>query len=165
MTGAMPERTPTDCWPGLGPGIDEPPVADTPLWLSHHFPADYDRCAVIAGRHVCRRCLFMYPVALVAGVVAAMGLTWTSGLDALLILLLPLPAVVDFVADNLGLVRYSARRQAVLSAVGAVGAGKGYVRYLDDHTDPVVWSIVAIYVAICLAAAVVNHRRRGRAAR
>ncbi len=144
-------------------GLDDLPVADTPLWLSHHFPVDYDRCALVAGRHVCRRCLFMYPVALVAGVAAGAGLTWPSSLDAVLIFLLPLPAVVDFVVDNLGRVRYSARRQAVLSAVGAIGAGKGYVRYLHDHTDPVVWTIVAVYVAICLAAAIAHHLRRAPA--
>ncbi len=150
----MPDPATTHDW-----SVQDPPVADTPLWLSHHFPADYDRCAVIGGRHVCRRCLFMYPVALVAGIAAGAGFTWGSGLDAALIFLLPLPAVIDFVADNLGLVRYSARRQAILSAIGAVGAGKGYVRYLDDHTDPVVWSIVAVYVVICVGAAVIHHRR------
>ena len=47
-----------------------PPVADTPMWLSHHWPSDYDRCAVVAGRHVCRRCLVLYPLALVAAVPA-----------------------------------------------------------------------------------------------
>jgi hypothetical protein len=155
------DRLPTDCWPAG----EDPPIADTPMWLSHHWPVDYDRCAVVAGRHVCRRCLWMYPVAIVAAFAAGAGLTWPSGLDAALIFLLPLPAVVDFVLDNLGRVRYSARRQAILSAVGAVGAGKGYVRYLDDHTDPVVWSIVAIYVAICVAAAVLHSRSRRAAAR
>ena len=47
-------------------------AVDTPMWLSHHWPSGYDRCTVIAGRHVCRRCLVLYPVALVAGVAAGL---------------------------------------------------------------------------------------------
>lgn len=31
-------------------------MADTPLWLSHHWPGEYDRCAMVARRHICRRC-------------------------------------------------------------------------------------------------------------
>ena len=38
--------------PPYVPLSDEPPLADTPLWLSHHHPEAYDRCAVVAGRHV-----------------------------------------------------------------------------------------------------------------
>lgn len=147
------------------PLASEPPVADTPMWLSHHWPDHYDRCAVVAGRHVCRRCLFMYPVAVVAALWAAIGPWWPQDLDVVLIPLLPLPAVVDFVVDNLGLVRYSARRQAALSAVGAVAAGAGYLRYLDRPGDPVVWATVLVYGAVCLASVVVGHlRTRSRAA-
>ncbi|WCO69086.1 hypothetical protein PO878_10145 [Iamia majanohamensis] len=144
------------------PLASEAPVADTPMWLSHHWPDQYERCAVVAGRHVCRRCLWMYPVALVAAVVAAVGPWWPRDLDAVLIPLLPLPAVVDFVADNLHLVRYSARRQAALSALGAVAAGAGYLRYLEDPADPVVWATVLAYGAACLAAVVVGHLRARR---
>ena len=151
----------------LGPYVplsSEGPVADTPMWLSHHWPDQYDRCAVVGGRHVCRRCLFMYPVAMVAAVLAAAGPWWPRDLDAVLIPLLPLPAVVDFVADNLGLVRYSARRQAALSALGAVAAGAGYLRYLERPGDPIVWVTVLVYGAVCLAAVVVGHlRSRSRA--
>jgi hypothetical protein len=140
------------------------PVADTPMWLSHHWPEDYDRCAVVGRRHVCRRCLVMYPVALVAGVVAAVGPWWPDDLDVVLVPLLPLPAVVEFVLDNLGIVRYSPVRQSVLTAVGALAAGAGYVRYLDDHADPVVWGTVVVYGLVCATAAFAGHRRRaGRA--
>lgn len=137
----------------------------TPLWLSHHWPSGYDRCAVVAGRHVCRRCLWMYPTALVAGVLAGIGVTWPGGLDPWLIWLLPLPAVIDFVADNLALARYSAQRQAWLSALGAVAAGKGYIRYLDDQTDPLVIGVVLTYGAVCLVSVILGARRSGSGAK
>ena len=76
-----------------------------------------------------------------------------------LIPLLPLPAVVEFVADNLGIVRYSPLRQSVLTAVGALAAGAGYVRYLDRPGDPLVWGTVLAYGLVCTAAAIVAHRR------
>ncbi|NLV55534.1 MAG: hypothetical protein GXY13_07980 [Acidimicrobiales bacterium] len=136
-----------------------PPVADTPMWLSHHWPAQYERCAVIAGGHVCRRCLWLYPVAIVSAMVAAWGPWWPRSWDPVLIPLLPFPAVVEFVLDNLRLVRYSPVRQVVLTAVGAVAAGAGYVRYLDRPGDPLVWGTVAIWGTVCLVAAVVGHRR------
>jgi len=109
--------------PPYRPLAEEEQEATTPMWLSHHWPGDEDRCARIGQRHVCRRCLFMYPVAAVAAVLSAVGWFWPRRLDGAALWLLPAPAVADFVADNLGLARYSARRQAVLSAIGALAAG------------------------------------------
>jgi len=136
------------------------PAADTPMWLSHHWPSGYDRCAVIGGRHVCRRCLVLYPLALVTGIAISMGSWWPSGIDALVLWLFPLPGVIEFVLDNLGTIRYSPVRQMVLSAFGAVAAGVGYVAYLGDHTDPLVWRVVAAYTTVCVLAVVVGTRRR-----
>ena len=141
----------------------EVPVADTPMYLAHHWPADYDRCAVVGGLHICRRRLVLYPVALVAGILVSIGSWWPSGLDPWVLWLLPLPGVVEFVADNVGLIRYSPRRQVVLSAMGAWAAGVGYTRYLQDTTDPLVWSVVFAYGATCLLGAVVGWRRRAAA--
>jgi hypothetical protein len=138
---------------------DATPVADTPMWLSHHWPDAYDRCAVVGRRHVCRRCLFMYPIAAVAAVVASVGPWWPRDLDPVLIPLLPFPAVVEFVLDNLGIVRYSRVRQAVLTSIGALAAGAGYVRYLDRPGDPVVWGTVVVYGLTCAVSAFVGHRR------
>ena len=67
--------------------------------------------------------------------------------------------MVDFVLDNLHLVRYSPRRQAALTAVGAVAAGAGYLRYLDRPGDPLVWGTVLVYGAICAGSAWIGHRR------
>ena len=87
------------------------PRADTPMWLSHHWPEQYDRCAVIGRRHVCRRCLVLYPLALVAGIAVAVGSWWPHGLDPWVLWLGPLPGVIEFVLDNVG-TRASGRRRS-----------------------------------------------------
>jgi len=140
--------------------VAEPPIADTPMYLSHHWPDGYDRCAVIGGLHICRRCLVLYPVALVAGITISIGSWWPSGIDAWVLWLFPLPGVIEFALDNLGRISYSPRRQMVLSAAGAVAAGVGYTRYLDDTFDSLVWSVVGVYTAICVASVVVGALRR-----
>lgn len=137
----------------------EAPLADTPMWLSHHWPDGYDRCAVVAGRHVCRRCLVMYPVAVAVAVIAGLGPWWPGAWDPWLIVLLPLPAVVEFVADNLGLIRYAPTRQMAVTALGAVAAGAGYLRYLDRPGDPLVWGTVVTYGVACVGASLLGHRR------
>lgn len=144
-----------------GPDLDldlaeEPPQADTPLWLSHHWPDDYERCAVVGGLHVCRRCLVLYPLALVTGIAVSIGSWWDHSLDPWVLWLFPLPGVIEFILDNLRIISYRPRRQMLLSAGGAVAAGVGYVRYLDDTTDSLAWSVLAVYTAATLSAAVVG---------
>ena len=147
------------------PGPDEwprepdPVLPDTPMWLSHHWPAAYDRCAVVGGLHICRRCLALYPLALVAGIAISLGSWWPHRIDAWVLWLFPLPGVIEFVLDNLGRIGYSPRRQVVLSAAGAIAAGLGYVRYLDHTTDRLVWSVVGAYTAACLAGAIIGGLR------
>lgn len=141
--------------------VSEPPEVDTPMYLSHHWPADYDRCAVVGGMHICRRCLFLYPVAVVSGIVVSVGSWWPSSLDPWVLWLLPLPGVVEFVLDNLGRIAYSPVRQSALTSLGAFACGVGYSRYLDDTFDPLVWSVVLVYGAVCLAAAMAGWRTKG----
>ena len=138
----------------------DPPIADTPMWLSHHWPGQYDRCAVVAGRHVCRRCLVLYPLALVTAIAVSNGSWWPHTLDPWIMWLGPLPGVIEFVLDNIGVIGHVPSRQMVLSAGGAVAAGLGYVRYLHHGTDPLVWSVVAVYTAVCVAGVVVGVMRR-----
>ena len=63
-----------------------------PLWLSHHAPADLDRCVTVGGHHVCRRCLLLWPLTFAILALAAAGVRWPRGADGLLLVLLPLPA-------------------------------------------------------------------------
>ena len=142
--------------------LDDPPIADTPLWLAHHWPSGYDRCVRVAGRHVCRRCLVTYPLVLVAAVAVSLGSWWDHSWEPWLLWLAPLPGVVEFVADNTGFVRYSPWRQVAVSAPGGLAAGVGYVRYLDNHLDPLAISVLVTYSLVCLAGVLVGSRFRHR---
>jgi len=137
------------------------PVADTPMYLSHHWPEDYDRCAVVGGLHVCRRCLVLYPVAFVTGVAISLGSWWPDGIDPWVLWLFPLPGVIEFVLDNVGVIDYEPKRQMWLSGAGAIAAGVGYSRYLEDTFDSTVWAVVAVYTTICVLGVIIGHRRKG----
>ena len=41
----------------------------SPMWLAPHHPDQYDRCVTVGDRHVCRRCLVLYPVAALSALV------------------------------------------------------------------------------------------------
>jgi len=60
----------------------------------------------------------------------------------------------------MGTARYSPLRQVALTALGAVAAGAGYLRYLDRPGDALVWSTVLTYGIVCVAAVLVGHLRR-----
>ena len=129
-----------------------PPVADTPMWLSHHWPDEYDRCVLVGRRRICRRCLVLYPLSLAAAVVFAHVASWPERLDPWFLWLLPLPAVVEFVAEQLRLVGHSPRRLVLFTLPLAVACGRLYVRYLDDQRDDLVWSVALTYAGICIVA-------------
>jgi len=128
------------------------------LWLSHHDPNAYDRCVLVAGRQVCRRCLVLYPLAFVVLVVAqASG--WSGPTEALALVALPLPAVIEFVLEHRGVVRYSPVRQMLVTIPLAVALGAGFDRYLDRPGDVLFWSIVVGYTAVCLWSALAGRAR------
>ncbi len=143
-----------------GPTADGPEEV-TALWLSHHWPDDYDRCVVVGGRHVCRRCLVLYPLAAAVMVVAYVG-GWAAGpVGTWLFVALPLPAVVDLCLEQLAVVAPSSRRLVAVTVPLAIGLGIGFARYLESPGDPLFWGVVVGYTAVCLAALVARWRRDG----
>jgi len=138
---------------GVDPATDDPPlVDDSPIWLSHHWSDEYDRCIVVRGKRVCRRCAVLYPLSLVAAIVHGLGASWPERLDPWFLWLLPLPAVLEFVGEQLRLFRHSPPRLVALTAVLAVGCGRLYVRYLDEPGDELVWSVAGTYGCVGVAA-------------
>ncbi len=135
----------------------------TALWLSHHWPEDYDRCARIGHAHVCRRCLWFWPATSVVLIGALANVRWSVGLDPWLLVLLPVPVVVEWWAEHLGLARYSAMRQVALSVLAAPAVGVGLARYLERPTDPLFWVVVAGYAVLCAVPVALGHRRHRRA--
>jgi hypothetical protein len=131
------------------------------VWLAHHWPEDYDRCVVVAGRHVCRRCLVLYPLALAVMLLALGGARPSGSGEVAVLVLLPVPAVVEFVAEHLGALRYSPRRQVAVTVPLGVALGTGFARYLERPTDPLCWAVVAGYGGLCLGVAVWSRRRAG----
>lgn len=122
------------------------------MWLSHHWSDEYDRCVVVGGRRVCRRCAVLYPLSLVSALVLGLVASWPERWDPWFLWLLPLPAVIEFVGEQVGVIRHSPRRLVVLTVPLAVACGRLYVRYLDDLGDALVWSVVSTYGCVCVGA-------------
>lgn len=131
----------------------------TPMWLSHHWPPDYDRCLTVRGRKVCRRCAVLYPLSLAAALVLGLGSGWPEHLDAWLLWLLPVPAVAEFIGEHLRLIEHSPRRLVAFTIPLAIACGRLYERYLTDQTDKLVWAVVGVHGGICLLAALLTSLR------
>lgn len=130
------------------------------LWLSHHWSGEYDRCTIIAGRHVCRRCLVLYPIALTVLAVSFFGLQpWPENLDPWFIWLLSIPATLEFLAEKLRDVSYNPTRQVVVTVLVALAVGRGFAHEFDDQWSWLFWGPVLVFGGIWFAAAVTKVQR------
>ena len=129
------------------------------VWLSHHQPDQLDRCAVIGGRHVCRRCLLLWPLTFVAFGLALAGIKWPRSADDLLLVLLPLPAAFEFVLEHAGRWPYRRGVQAAVTVPLAAALGVGLDRYVHRPGDTLFWSVVVVYGAVCAGAAWLANQR------
>lgn len=130
------------------------------LWLTHHWPNEYDRCSVIGGRHVCRRCLTLYPIAILVAIVGLAGFVpWPDRIDVWMIWLLCIPATVEFLAEKLVHVAYSPRRQIVVTALVGLALGRGLSYEIDDRWSWEFWGPVLVFCTIWFVAAGVRAQR------
>jgi hypothetical protein len=132
------------------------------LWRTHHWPERYDRCLTIRGVHLCRRCTWFYSIAFT---VAALGLVldvspWPESWDWTLVWVLSLPATLEFIGGELGLYAYSARRQAIVTAILAPAVGRGIVAELTDQWSWTFWGPVLVFGTTWFVAAVIGWFRR-----
>ena len=92
-------------------------------------------------------------------VLAGLGSWWPNDADPVLLVLLPLPGVVEFALEHFGVLRYSSTRQLLLTVPVAIGVGRLLARYLDDHGDALFWIVVWGYAVVMFGAAGLGHRR------
>ncbi len=130
------------------------------LWLTHHWPNEYERCVTVGGRHVCRRCLVLYPVALAVLFLSASGFhLWPESLDVWVIWLSCLPATADFMAEKLFDTPYNPRRQVLVTAMVALGVGRGLHYEIQDRWSWLFWGPVLVFGGLWFAAAVFRAQR------
>ncbi len=135
----------------------------SPMWLTHHWPDEYDRCMRMGGRHACRRCVVLYSVGLITAIGVAAGATlWPARLDWWIVWLGCVPGTTEFVLEQLGVVRHSPRRQVVLTAILAVAFGRGLGAEFQDRWDWLFWGPILAFCTVWGTAAVLGHRRRRR---
>ena len=100
----------------------------------------------------------MYPIASVVAVVAVTGWALPSPWSQLALVVLPLPALTEFVGEHRRWWLYAPTRHAWLSALQGLGLGVGFGRYLLRPADPWFWGVGVLYSAIALAAALTAPR-------
>ena len=135
--------------------VDAEAAGRRALPLAHHWPHRYERCTVIAGRHVCRRCLWFYAIAFVTLALGAIGISpWPADWDAVMVWILPIPATIDFVAGELGRLRYDSRRQVIVTSIMALAVGRGFHIELLNRGSTTFWAPVLVFGSIWFATAV-----------
>ncbi len=130
------------------------------MWRTHHHSDQYDRCVMINGRHVCRRCITLYPTSLLVAAISLAGvIIWPTRYDLLLIWGLSIPGTIEFVLEQLGVLRYSPRRQILVTFLVALALGRGFAYELDSRWSWEFWGPVLVFGSTWFAAAMIGHRR------
>jgi len=110
------------------------------LWLAHHWPHRYERCTVIAGRHVCRRCIWFYSISFAVLALGYLGISpWPQAWDPAMVWVLSVPATVEFIGGELGRWSYDARRQVAVTTILALAVGRGFYRELSEPMNSIFW--------------------------
>jgi hypothetical protein len=132
------------------------------MWLAHHWPEHYaERCIVLGGRHVCRRCASLYPLGLLVAVLSAGGsLPWPDGVDPAAIWLLSIPATVAYCAEAVGLIAYRPWVQVTTTLLAALAFGRALGYELLERWSPEFWGPVAVFGGIWFFATTVGLTRK-----
>jgi hypothetical protein len=121
------------------------------MWLAHHWPDAHDRCVELWGRRVCRRCLVLYPLALLAAVVIVL-VEPPSGVLVAMIWILPAPVALEWVLEHLGRAEHRPRRLVATTALAAPALGAAFALHAQQPFRISVVAPVVAWTSICLAA-------------
>ncbi len=132
------------------------------MWLAHHWPDEYaERCAVVGGRHVCRRCAALYPFGFLVAFASAFGVAmWPESWDPLAIWVLSIPATVAYGGEALGFFAYNARVQVAAMLVTAVGFGRGLGYELVERWSPEFWGPIIFFGGLWFMLTMVGRTRK-----
>lgn len=133
----------------------------SPIWLSHHWPDRHDRCVRVRGVAVCRRCLVLYPLVLLAALVV-LAVDLPLGAIVVAAWILPLPMSLEWAGEQFGVLAHSPRRLVVTTAVAALGLGAALAVHLRTPFHLDVLAPVATHVTICAVSSIRAARGRTR---
>lgn len=88
-----------------------------------------------------------------------LDLAWT---DPWLVLLLPIPAMVEFLLEQAGRIEGTNALRIVTGIPLGIAMSRMFARYLQDPFDPFFWVVVAVYGGTCAVAAIFAMRNRVR---
>ena len=140
-------------------GRDRAVGLETPMWLAHHHRSERHKCVTLAGRHVCRRCLVLYPLSVGFAVASVFG-ALAQGWDLWVMWLAPIPLVVDWVAEHLGIWAHSPRRQVAVTALASWPFGIALARHAAHPFELHATAAIAVYGGICVGAWLVSTYRQ-----
>lgn len=126
------------------------------LWISHHWPEDYDqRCIKIGNRYVCRRCGALYPLSILVAILCISGFPlWSNAIDPYMIWAMAIPATIAYAGEALGFFKYSPKFQVSTTLLAACAFGKGLSYELTERWSSEFWHSLYIFGAIWLLATI-----------
>lgn len=135
------------------------------LFVSHHAPEELDHCLRVpmpGGRTlpVCARCTGIYPLTFVLLVLQLAGRLDLAWLDPWGVLLLPLPAVIEFLGEQTGRWKGGNAARILTGLPLGLALSRMFVRYFAHPMDPFFWGVVAVYGGSCGLVAAFALRRR-----
>lgn len=90
---------------------------------------------------------------------------WSSTLDPILLLALPAPVAIEYIAEQLGALAYSARRQQLVTAIAAPALGTGLARHIETPFPKWFVVMVGVYGGACVIAHMVASSRKAKTER
>lgn len=87
---------------------------------------------------------------------------WPKGLDPVLLLILPAPVAIEYIAEQVGGLRYVARRQVLLTMIAAPALGTGLARHIVSPFETWFVVMVGVHGGACGVAHLIASSRNER---